>query len=151
MYTSPRMLDVCFLRVVPVRDNLSWVINRVEQGHYSWEKGLPTQSTSCRLTDPWVCTQFLSRANFEVVGAKPTFYWWLATRLTEPISLTYDRYVQYMLTGTNPSVCNRHRRGLPHKNLRISTSLSPSFPSECSTGPPKWPRPVSILSNINLQ
>jgi hypothetical protein len=74
-----------------------------------------------------------------------------ATRLTEPISPAYDRYVQYLLTGINPSVLKRHRRGLSHKNLRIATTLSPPFPSECSTGPPKWSRPVSILSIINLQ
>jgi hypothetical protein len=35
----------------------------VEQGHYSREKGLPTQSTPRRLTDPQVRTQFLSQDN----------------------------------------------------------------------------------------
>jgi hypothetical protein len=50
------------MRAVPVRGNLSRVINRVRQSHCSREKGLPTQSTARRLTDPWVCTQFLSRA-----------------------------------------------------------------------------------------
>jgi hypothetical protein len=39
------------------------VINRVEQDHCSWEKGLSTQSTARRLTDPRVRTQFLSWAN----------------------------------------------------------------------------------------
>jgi hypothetical protein len=48
-----------------------------------------------------------------------------------------------------PSVINRHRRGLPHRNLKITIALSPPFPSECSTSPPKWPRPVSLLSDIN--
>jgi hypothetical protein len=70
-------------------------------------------------------------------------------QLTGPISLACDRYVQYLLTGTNPSVLNRHRRGLPHKNLGIAIALSLPFPSECSTGPSNWPRPVSILSDIN--
>jgi hypothetical protein len=56
-------------------------------------------------------------------------------------------YVQYLLMGINPSVLNRHRRRLPHRNLGIATTLSPPFLFECSTGPPKWPRPVSILSN----
>jgi hypothetical protein len=32
------------------------VVNRVEQGHCSREKGLPTQSTAHRLTDPRVHT-----------------------------------------------------------------------------------------------
>jgi hypothetical protein len=55
----------------------------------------------------------------------------------------------YLLTGTNLSVLNRHRQELPYRNLGIATTLSPPFPSECSTGPPNWPRPVSISSDIN--
>jgi hypothetical protein len=35
------MPGVRFLRVVPVRDNLSWVVNRVGQSHCSWEKRAP--------------------------------------------------------------------------------------------------------------
>jgi hypothetical protein len=62
-HANPRTPDVCFLRAVPVRGNLSWVINRVEQSHYSREKGLPTKFTTRRLTDPRVHTQFLSWAN----------------------------------------------------------------------------------------
>jgi hypothetical protein len=42
---SPRTSGVCFLWVVPVRGNLSCVIDRVEQAHYSREEGLMTQST----------------------------------------------------------------------------------------------------------
>jgi hypothetical protein len=66
-----------------------------------------------------------------------------ATRLIGTISPACDRYVQYLLPGTNPSVLNRHRWGLPHRNLIIATSLSPPFPSKCSIDPPKWPCPVS--------
>jgi hypothetical protein len=62
-HRSPRTPDVRFLRAVYVRGNLSWVINRVGQSHCSREKGLPTQSTTYRLTDPRVHTQFCSRAN----------------------------------------------------------------------------------------
>jgi hypothetical protein len=62
-HTSPRTLGVRFLWVVPVRDNLSRVIDRVEQAHCSREKGLLTQSTVRRLTDLQVRTQLLSRAN----------------------------------------------------------------------------------------
>jgi hypothetical protein len=68
-------------------------------------------------------------------------------QLTGPITPACDRYIQYFITGTNPSVLNWHRWGLPQRNLGIATTLSPSFPSECSTDPPKWPCPVSILSN----
>jgi hypothetical protein len=62
-HTSPCMHGVRFLWAVPVHGNLSWVINRVGQSHCSREKGLPTQSTTRRLTDPRVRTQFVSRAN----------------------------------------------------------------------------------------
>jgi hypothetical protein len=62
-HVSPRTLGVRFLRAVPVRVNLSWVINRVGHSPCSQEKGLSTQSTTCRLTDPQICTQFLSSAN----------------------------------------------------------------------------------------
>jgi hypothetical protein len=62
-HTSSRTSDVCFLRAVLVRGNLSWVVNRVGHSHCSWEKGFSTQSTAHRLTGPRVRTQFLSRAN----------------------------------------------------------------------------------------
>jgi hypothetical protein len=51
-HASPPTPGVRFLRVVPVRGNLSRVIDRVEQGHCSREKGLLTQSPARRLTDP---------------------------------------------------------------------------------------------------
>jgi hypothetical protein len=65
-YTShagPRMLVIHFLRAVPVCGNLPRVIDRIGQSYCSQQKGLPTQSTSRRLIDPCVRTQFLSRAN----------------------------------------------------------------------------------------
>jgi hypothetical protein len=37
------------------------------------------------------------------------------------------------------------------ENLGIATSLSPPFPSEGSTDPPKWPRPVSICIHTKIQ
>jgi hypothetical protein len=36
-------------------------------------------------------------------------------------------------------VLDRHRWRLPHRNLRIFTTLSPPFPSECSTNLPTCP------------
>jgi hypothetical protein len=120
----------------------------LDGSHCSWEKVLPTQSPSHRSTDPRVRTQFLSQNNQWSSKLKSSFCRWRATTLTGPISPACDRYVQYLLTDTNPSVLNRHRWGLPHRNLRIATTLSPPFPSECSTGPPNWPRSVSRLSKI---
>jgi hypothetical protein len=71
-HASPRTIGVLFLRVVPIHGNLSRVVDRVEHDHYSREKGLLTQFIAHRLTDTRVRTQFLSRANLEVVGAKPS-------------------------------------------------------------------------------
>jgi hypothetical protein len=75
----------------------------------------------------------------EVVGAKPSIYQRPATRLTKPISPTYDRYVQYLLTGANPLVLNRHRRGLQPWRCRLPTYHSPTFPTSCLPFPPKGP------------
>jgi hypothetical protein len=41
-----------------------------------------------------------------------------------------DQYVQCLLTGSNPSVLNRHRRGLQPWRCRHSTSHSPTFPND---------------------
>jgi hypothetical protein len=100
----------------------------LHRSHYSYEKGLLTQFTARRLTDPRVRIQFLSQANQWSSRPKTSFCRWQATRLTGLISPAYDRYIQYLLTDTNPSVLNRHRWRLPHRNLRITTTLSPPFP-----------------------
>jgi hypothetical protein len=91
---------------------------------------------SARLSGPQDPPQFLSQHSHWRSALKPITCWQQTTRLTGPISLACDTFVQYLLMGTNPSVLNRHRRGLPHRNLRIATTLSPFFPSECSTDPP---------------
>jgi hypothetical protein len=77
---------------------------------------------------------------FQLSGYTATSTYWAH-------NTAYDRYIQYLLTGTNTLVLNQHRRGLPHTNLGIATTLSLSFPFECSTNPHKWPHPISILYN----
>jgi hypothetical protein len=42
-------------------------------------------------------------------------------QLTRPISPACDMYVQYLLAGANPSVLNRHRRGLQPWRCRLAT------------------------------
>jgi hypothetical protein len=111
----------------------------LDRSHCSWEKGLPTQSTSRRLTDPWVRTQFLSRASQWSRGRKPGSCRWPTTRLTEPISPPCDRYVQYLLAGTDPSVLNWHKRGLQPWRCWFATYHSLTFPTSCLHFPPKGP------------
>jgi hypothetical protein len=131
--------------------NPSWVINSVGRILMLPRKKWSCLHLSARLSGPWDPPQFLSQHSHWSSSHKPSICWRQATRLIGPISPACDRYVQYLVTGTNPSVLNRHKRGLPHRNLRIRTTLFPSFTSKCSTGPPKWPRPVSILWTINIQ
>jgi hypothetical protein len=111
----------------------------LDRSHFFREKGLPTQSTARRLTDPHVCTQFLSQANQWSSRIKPSFCRGQATRLTGPISLACDQYIQYLFAGANPSVLNWHRRGLQHLRCWLSTYHSPTFPISCLHFPPKGP------------
>jgi hypothetical protein len=66
------------------------------QSHCSWEKWLPTQSIARRLTDPWVRTQFLSRASHWSSGGKATLCWWQTNRITGPTN-TSMRLVRSIL------------------------------------------------------
>jgi hypothetical protein len=92
------------------------------------KKGSRHNPQHAQPSDPRVRTQLLSHNNQWSSGKKSSFYWQSTTRLTGPISLTCDRYVQYLLMGTNPSVLNRHRRGLPHRKPRNSHSNLPALP-----------------------
>jgi hypothetical protein len=111
----------------------------LDGSHCSWEKGPPTQFTAHRLTKPRVRTQFLSQANQWSSRLKPSFCQWQAIRLIGPISPTCDWYVQYLLTGVNPSVLNRHRRGLQPWRCQLATYHSPTFPTDGLHFSPKSP------------
>jgi hypothetical protein len=67
-------------------------------------------------------------------GEKSSSCWQPTTRLTGPISLTCDRYVQYLLAGGNRMILNRHRRGynlggagLPHTHSSTFATSCPHF------------------------
>jgi hypothetical protein len=89
-----------------------------------------TQPTAHWLTSLWVCTQLLSQNIQWSSGEKPSFRWRQATRFTGPISLACDRYVQYILAGTNPSVLNQHLWGPQPWSCWLSISHSPTFPTD---------------------
>jgi hypothetical protein len=48
-------------------------------------------------------------------------------QFTGLISLACDRYVQYLLTGVNRTVLNRHRRGLQSWRCRLATYPLPDL------------------------
>jgi hypothetical protein len=100
--------------------------------HCSREKGLSTQSTARRLTDPQLHTQHLSRPSQWSRGRKPSSWRWPITRYTGPISLACDRYVQYLLMGANPLVLNAHRWGQQSWRCRLTTYRLPDLPNQLS-------------------
>jgi hypothetical protein len=88
---------------------------------------------------PWVISLFLPH---DSLGAPERGFDQVVTQLhhlTGPITPACDQYVQYLLTGANPSVLNRYRRGLQPWRCRLSTNYSPTFPTDGLYFPPKGP------------
>jgi hypothetical protein len=92
------------------------------------EKKCSQLQFSARLSGPWDPTQFLLQHNHWSSALKPNTYWRQTTRLIGPISPVCNQYVQYLLTGVNPSVLNWHKRRLQPWRCRLSTYHSPTFP-----------------------
>jgi hypothetical protein len=92
------------------------------------EKKCSRLHLSAQLSGPRDPPQFLSQDSYWSSRLKPSTRGWPATRLTGPISPVCDRYVQYLLTGTNPSVLNWHRWGLPHRKPQNSHNTLPVLP-----------------------
>jgi hypothetical protein len=147
-HVSLRMPDVRFPRAVLICDNLSRVIDRFEQIHYPWEGGLSTQSTTRWLIDLRVRTQFLSHNSQWRSGKKLSLCRWQSTRLTEPISPACNQYIQYLLTGVNPSVLNQHRWGLQLWRCRFSTFHSPTLLTNCLPFSPKGPAQHQVINQF---
>jgi hypothetical protein len=66
-------------------------------------------------------------------------------QLTRPITSACDRYIQYLLTGANPSVLNWHIWGLQPWRCWLSTHHSSTFPTDRPPLSTWGPRPVSSL------
>jgi hypothetical protein len=75
-----------------------------------------------------------------------------ATRLTGPIEIQHVVSTQLKAChwGQKNVVLNWHRWVLPHRNLKIATTHSPSFPSECSTDPLLAPPGQATLNKHDL-
>jgi hypothetical protein len=102
------------------------------------EEVLPTKD---RLAQPssWV-TSFLLPCDSPGVGER--VFGPMVTQLHQlagPISPACDWYIQYMLTGANRTVLNRHRRGLQPWRCRLATYPLPNLPKQLSPLSPKGP------------
>jgi hypothetical protein len=100
-----------------------WADTTAPEKKFSW------LHLSARLSGPWDPPQFLFQHSHWSSRLKPNIYWWQAIRLIGPISLASDRYVQYLLVGANPSVLNWHNQGLQPWRCWLTTSHSPTFPT----------------------
>jgi hypothetical protein len=101
---------------------------------------------SAWLSGPRVPPQFLSQHSHWSSALKPNICRQQTTRLTGPISPTCDRYVQYLLMGANPSVLNRHRRGLqPCRCWLANTTSRPSQPTILHF-PPSGPAQSQVIN-----
>jgi hypothetical protein len=137
------MPGVHFLWMVPIHDNLSWVTNRVGRILL-----LPRKSAPDSTSQPgWVVhgthlsfspktaikEALLSQApvDDQLLGLPSPYH-----RLAIGTFNTCSRVpTPWSLTNTGG--------GYHIENLRIVIALSPPFPSEGSTDPPKWSCPVS--------
>jgi hypothetical protein len=134
-HASPRMPDVRFLRMVPVRGNLSRDADRFRQISLLLRKKAP-DIIHCTPANQSASPYPASLPSQPMKqGRKTNSYRWPTTRFTGAISPTYDQYVQYLLTGANPSILNRHRRGynlggtgFPHTTPWPSQPVVSPFP-----------------------
>jgi hypothetical protein len=70
---------------------------------------------------------------------KPNIHQQQATRFTGPISSASDHYVQYLLTGVNRTVLNRHRQELQPWRCRLATYPLSNLPNQLSPLSPSGP------------
>jgi hypothetical protein len=144
-HTSPRTSSIRFLRVVPVHDNLSWVTDRVKRILLLLRKSAPNSTSQPGWVTHGTRLSFSPKKVIEAVGLNQAP---VDDRLLG-LPVSYHRHVigmfnTYSQVPTPPSLIDTGV-GCHIENLRITTTLSPPFPFEGSTDPPKWPRPVSIF------
>jgi hypothetical protein len=146
-HASPRTLGVCFLRVVPVCDNLLRVIERVGRILLLPRKSAPDSTSQLSWVAYGTRPSFSPKIAIEVVGLSQAP---VDGRLLG-LPGSYHRHA----IGTF-NTCSRvpTPRSLTDtgecyhiENLRIATTLSPPFPSEGSTDPPNGPAWSQIIHN----
>jgi hypothetical protein len=79
-------------------------------------------------------------------------------QLTGPISPAYDQYVQYLLTGANPSILNQHTQGyslegagFPYSTPRPSQPTVLSFPPMGLARSPIYPNKEHMIPRLSLR
>jgi hypothetical protein len=134
-HASPRTPGVCFLRAVPVRGNLSWVVNRVRRMHCSREKSAPNSTSQPGWVIRRTCLSFSPNTTIEAVRLSQAPVGGRLLGLPGP----YHRYAigtfNTFSRVSTPRSLTDAVGGYHIESLRIATTLSPPFASEGSTDP----------------
>jgi hypothetical protein len=146
-HASPRTPGVCFLWAVPVRGNLSWIIDRVGRILLLPRKSAPDSTSQPDWVADRIHLSFSPKIAIEAVGLSQTLVDGRLLVLPGP----YHRHaigtfntcsqVPTLLSLTDTG------RGYYIENLGIARSLSPPFPSEGSTDPLNGPTRSQIIHN----
>jgi hypothetical protein len=136
-HSSPRMLGVRFLRVVPICDNLSLPPTKSKQTPTPRRILGNQRKTGLAiilgdLIPPPMRQPWSRGERFRPNGYTTT----LATR---PISPACNRYVQYLLAGDNRTVVNRRRWGLQPWRCWLATYPLLNLPNQLSPLSPNGP------------
>jgi hypothetical protein len=130
-HSSPRTPGVCFLRAVPVRDNLSLAPTKSKQTPTPGRSlGNQIQTGSAvifgdiippPMRQPWS----RGERGFDPIVTQ-------LHQLTGLISPVCDRYVQYLFTGANWTLLNRHGWRLEPWRCWCATYPLPDLPNQLS-------------------
>jgi hypothetical protein len=138
------------MRTLPVGGPRTWQPFTLTQQSWTYSL-LPRKSAPDSSSQPgWAVygthLSFSPNTAIEAVRLSQTSIDEHAARLTGPISPACDQYVQYLLTGANPSVVNRHRRELHPCMCRFSnTTPRPSQPTVLHF-PPNGPAQSQVIN-----
>jgi hypothetical protein len=144
-HASPRTPGVRFLWAVLVRDNLSWVTDRVGRILLLPRKSAPDSTSQPDWVAHGTHLSFSPKLAIEAVGLSQSHVDGQLLGLPGP----YHRHAIGTFNTRSWVPTSRSLTdtggGYNIENLRIATTFSLPFPFEGSSNPPKWPRLVSIF------
>jgi hypothetical protein len=125
--TNLRTSYIRFLRAAHIRGNLSQGIINVGRTLLLMRKRAPDTTPSPTEWSTGLPPSFSPNTVIEVIMKANNLLMNKLEWFTGSITPVCDRYVQYLVTGANPSVVNRHRRGLQSWRCRLATTHSSTF------------------------
>jgi hypothetical protein len=128
-HANPPTPYIHFLRAIHVQGNISQAIINVGQTLLLSRKRAPDTTPSLAEWYTGLPPSFSPNIVIEAAMKAKHLLMNKLHQFTGPITPACDRYVQYLLVGANPSILNRHNRGLEAWRYRLSTYHSLTFPT----------------------